>query len=108
MAKKIKIEALLPLLAYGLPQSEGQTVLLPEKQALEVIEAGYGKLCIALSKEKTDGSAAVDAKDLNTDKAGFKDSDKDDTGKGESLDDTGKGESADDTGKEGLNEAKTE
>jgi len=44
MAKKIKIEALLPLLKFGLPQSEGQTVSLEKKQADEIIEAGYAKL----------------------------------------------------------------
>lgn len=53
MAKKIKIEALLPLLVFGLPQSEGQTVSVEKKQAEEIIEAGYAKLFVA-KKETTE------------------------------------------------------
>jgi hypothetical protein len=51
MAKKIKIVALLPLLAYGLPQSEGQSVSVEKKQADEIIEAGYAKLYTAVKGE---------------------------------------------------------
>jgi hypothetical protein len=41
---KIKLIALLPLLAFGLPQSEGQVVSVEKKQADEMIEAGYAKV----------------------------------------------------------------
>lgn len=51
MAKKIKIVAVLPLLAYGLPQSEGQSVSVEKKQAEEIIEAGYAKLYTAVKGE---------------------------------------------------------
>ena len=51
MAKKIKIVALLPLLAFGLPQSEGQSVSIEKKQADELIEAGYAKLYVAFKGE---------------------------------------------------------
>lgn len=51
MAKKIKIVALLPLLAFGLPQSEGQSVSVEKKQADEIIEAGYAKLYVAVKGE---------------------------------------------------------
>jgi hypothetical protein len=44
MAKTIKVEALLPLFSFGLPHREGQNVELDEKQANELIEAGYAKL----------------------------------------------------------------
>lgn len=54
MAKKIKIEALLPLHRYGLPQSEGQTVSLEGKQAKEIIEAGYAKLFKKSETEETE------------------------------------------------------
>lgn len=42
MAKK-KIKAELPLLAFGLPQRPGHVVELEEKQASEIVEAGYAK-----------------------------------------------------------------
>ena len=51
MAKKIKIVALLPLLAFGLPQSEGQSVSIEKKQADELIEAGYAKLYVVSKGE---------------------------------------------------------
>ena len=51
MAKKIKIVALLPLLAFGLPQSEGQSVSVEKKQADEIIGAGYGKLYVVSKGE---------------------------------------------------------
>lgn len=41
MAKKI-IKAVLPLLAFGLPQRPGQFVEVEEKQAEEIIESAYG------------------------------------------------------------------
>lgn len=50
MAKKVKILALLPLLAFGLPQSEGQVAEVEKKQADEIIEAGYGELYVAPKK----------------------------------------------------------
>jgi len=54
MAKKIKIIALLPLLKFGLPQSEGQSVSLEKKQAEEIIESGYAELFVASKKEETE------------------------------------------------------
>jgi len=50
---KIKIIALLPLLAFGLPQSEGQTVTVEKKQADEMIEAGYAKVYTGKDVEAT-------------------------------------------------------
>ena len=50
MAKKVKILALLPLFAFGLPQSEGQVAEVEKKQADEIIEAGYGELYVAPKK----------------------------------------------------------
>ena len=54
MAKKVKILALLPLFAFGLPQSEGQIAEVEKKQADEIIEAGYGELYVAPKKEVTE------------------------------------------------------
>lgn len=53
MAKKVKILALLPLLAFGLPQSEGQVAEVEKKQADEIIEAGYAELYVAPKKATT-------------------------------------------------------
>jgi len=60
MAKKVKLRALLPLLRYGLPQSEGQTVELEKNQADELIEAGYAELFKAESKEDAAADESAD------------------------------------------------
>lgn len=49
---KVLIIALLPLLKFGLPQSEGQEVSIEKKQADEIIEAGYAKLVSDVKAEQ--------------------------------------------------------
>jgi F0F1-type ATP synthase epsilon subunit len=71
MAKKIKIVALLPLLAFGLPQSEGQVAEVEKMQADEIIGAGYGELYVAPKKVDVVADAGVesDEPDADQDKA---------------------------------------
>jgi len=65
MAKKVKILALLPLLAFGLPQSEGQVAEVEKKQADEMIEAGYAELYVASKKADTSEDVEEEVSDEN-------------------------------------------
>ncbi len=64
MAKKVKLIAKIPLLRFGLPQSEGQTLELDKNQADELIDLGYAEV---YTGEVKDEAPASD--DTSTDKA---------------------------------------
>jgi membrane protein involved in colicin uptake len=53
MSKKLII-AILPLIPFGFPHREGQTLECDSKQADEMIEAGYAKDVKAEAKSKQD------------------------------------------------------
>lgn len=65
MAKKIKLIALLPLLRFGLPQSEGQIVEVEKNQADELIESGYAELYKANSKEDVSTDVTETEEDIS-------------------------------------------
>lgn len=41
----VKIKAVLPLLRFGLPQSEGQVAEVEKKLATEIVDLGYATFC---------------------------------------------------------------